>query len=76
MIFIYPKTTHILPYKLQSQAFGMDTTFIKNTKRIVSTRGGAEDRVVALLTPPANSRTSPTRTYSISHFSPGTYQCA
>ncbi len=40
MIFIYPKTTHILPYKLQSQAFGMDTTFIKNTKRIVSTRGG------------------------------------
>ena len=42
MILIYPKTTHILPYKLQSQVFGMDTTFIKNTKRIVSTRGGGQ----------------------------------
>ncbi len=42
MILIYPKTTHILPYKLQSQVFGMDTTFIKNTKHIVSTRGGGQ----------------------------------
>ncbi len=38
--------------------------------------GGAEDRVVALLTPPANSRTSPTRIYSISHLSIEAYQCA